>query len=108
MAAGSLSAAAREMELSLAVVRPSPPVASRNCCRTDGVAAEHDGDQAEQARLPAQGPGGPPQSAQFRCDGASGLEGSDAAGAERMDLLDHLGQTKDNAEPPNPARGRRT
>ena len=28
--------------------------------------------------------------------------------AERMDLLDHLGQTKDNAEPPNPARGRRT
>jgi hypothetical protein len=41
-----------------------------------------------------------------RGDDTSGLEGPDAAGAERMDLLGHLGQTRNDAQPPNPTRGR--
>jgi len=33
---------------------------------------------------------------------------SDAAGAERMDLLGHLGQTRNNAKPSNPTRAQGT
>jgi hypothetical protein len=48
------------------------------------------------------------QGHRLESDDEGGLEGSDAAGAKRMDLLDHLGQARSYAQPPNSTRGRGT
>jgi hypothetical protein len=72
------------------------------------VAAEIDDEEREQTRSRARNPGGFAQGPQLGSDDAGGLEGSDAAGAERMDLLGHLGQTRNDAQPPNPTRARGT
>jgi hypothetical protein len=54
----------------------------------------------------AQNSDGLAHGAQVGSEDAGGLEESDPAGAERMDLLGHLGQTRCNARSPNPARNR--
>lgn len=63
-------------------------------------------EEREQTRPLAQNPGGFAQGPRLGSDDAGGLERPDAAGAERMDLLGHLSQTSNDAQPPNPARGR--
>jgi hypothetical protein len=63
-------------------------------------------EQTRKARTRAQSPGGPSHSTQLGSDNAGSLEGSDASGAQRMDLLGHLGQAGNNAPSPNPTRDR--
>jgi hypothetical protein len=65
-------------------------------------------EEWDQPRSHAQTPGGLSQGPRIGRHDAGGLEGSDAAGAKRMDLLGHLGQTSNDAQPTNPARGRGT
>ena len=72
----------------------------------DGYDENAEPAQSEQARSLAQNPDGLAHGAQFGRDDAGGLGRSDPAGTERMDLLGHLGQTRTNAQPPNPTRGR--
>ena len=72
------------------------------------VAAEIHDEGREQTRSRTPNPGGSVQGPRLGSDDAGGLEGSDAAGAERMDLLGHLGETRNDAQPPNPTRGRGT
>jgi hypothetical protein len=71
------------------------------------LAAESNDEERKQTRSGAQNPGGFEQGPRLGSDDTGGLEGSDTAGAERMDLLGHLGETTDDAQPPNPTRGRR-
>jgi hypothetical protein len=62
--------------------------------------------QNKQARAGAQSSDGLAHGAQLGSEDAGGLEGPYPAGAERMDLLGHLGKTRYDAKPPNPARDR--
>jgi|SRR5579872_2070791 len=63
-------------------------------------------EEREQTRPSTQNPGGFVQGPRLGSHDAGGLEGSDATGAERMDLLGDLGQARNDAQPPNPTRGR--
>jgi len=67
---------------------------------------ERDGKEQYQTRTRAQDPGRYGQGPQLGSHDAGRLEGSDAAGPKRMDLLGHLGQARIDARPPNPTRGR--
>jgi hypothetical protein len=66
----------------------------------------HERKQNSQARSRPQNSDGLADGAQLGTDDAGGMEGFNTAGTERMDLLGHLGETRSNAQSPNPTRGR--
>ena len=65
-------------------------------------------EERQQTRSRAQNARGLVQGRRLGSDDKGSLEGSDAAGTQRMDLLGHLGQARNDTQPKNQARGRGT
>ena len=88
----------------------TPEYLMRTCTHAKGAGAGWPtaDEEREQTRSCAQDPRGPGQSHWIGSDYAGGLERSDAAGAERMDLLGHLGEAGNDAQPPDRTRSRGT